>query len=94
MKAEFRDGQHVLNLIGLRKKRKQHKVTALWRQTAALLAITYRDKETVWRAEVMQEEMASREFFRSFGGSCGPNGSSLFGNPKVAGSILNKGPKW
>lgn len=55
MKAECCDGRQVLHLIGERKKRQQQKVTAQWRRTADLRAITYRDKETVWRAEVMQE---------------------------------------
>ncbi len=60
MKAACRDGWHVLHLMGERKKRQQLKVTALWRWTADLQAITYRDKETVWRAEVIQEGKGSK----------------------------------
>lgn len=72
MKAEFCDGQQVLHLIGERKKRKQHKGTALWRRTADLRAITHRDKETVWRAEAMQEGMATiGRFFTALGAVVG-----------------------
>lgn len=60
MEAECCDGWQVLHLIGERKKRQQQKVTAQWRRTADLRAITYRDKETVWRAEVLQEGTRSR----------------------------------